>query len=106
MIDLIFSFSFESQQLMLSRFLVAFEGPGGFKQLRETCRIDFHHSSRLADFMVPSYKENTVRPIFFEILRFRNSGLVEAIGHFCVQIPILFFEILPGDTSRGVETRH
>ena len=55
---------------MFSRLLVVFEGPGGFEQLRETCRIDFHHSSHLADFMVPSCKEKTLRVNF---LNFSNS---------------------------------
>ena len=48
---------FEFLKLLCSRFLVVFEGPGGLKLLRESCRIDFHDSSYLADFIVPSYKE-------------------------------------------------
>ena len=32
-----------------------FEGPGLFKQLRETGRINFHHYWYLSDFVVPSY---------------------------------------------------
>ena len=42
---------------MFSRFLVVFEGPGGFKQLRDTCRMNFHHSSYLYVFMVPNYDQ-------------------------------------------------
>ena len=49
---------------MFSRFLVVFEGPGGFKQLRDTCRMNFHHYSYLYVFMVPSYEEKTERGIF------------------------------------------
>ncbi len=80
---------------MFSNFLKVFEGPGGFNQ---TCRIDFRHSSYLADFMVPSYEEKLVLhlsllilllPLLspslffcFAILVFSLSALVEGIGHF------------------------
>ena len=52
---------FEFSNLMFSRFLVVFEGPGGFKQLRDTCRMNFHHSSYLYVFMVPSYDKKTAQ---------------------------------------------
>ena len=48
----------------LSSFLTVFEGPGGLTQLRETCRIHFHHSWYLADFMGPSYGQQSKQMIF------------------------------------------
>ena len=36
-----------------------FEVPGGFKKLREACRLNFHLSWYLYVFMVPSYDQKT-----------------------------------------------
>ena len=52
----------EILKLMFSRFLAVFEGHAGFKQLRATCRIDFHQSS----YVVWSYKEKKVRLNFLK----------------------------------------
>ena len=46
---------FAIQKSMCSSFRVVFQGPGGFKQLRKTCRMNFHRSSYLYVFVVPSY---------------------------------------------------
>ena len=35
----------------------AFEGPGGFKKLREACRVDIHLLSSRSELGVPSYHE-------------------------------------------------
>ena len=55
---------FEMFKSVFSCSLAVFVGPGGLKQLRETCRIHFHHSWYLADFMAPSYDQKTKKMIF------------------------------------------
>ena len=35
-----------------------FEGPGGIKKLRETCRSDFHRSAYVVELMAPRYEQN------------------------------------------------
>ena len=40
---------------------MVFEGAGGFRKLQKACRIPFHLSWYLSDFMVPSYDQNPMK---------------------------------------------
>ena len=50
-----FSNNFSPQKL---GFWKVSQGPGGFRKLREACRIRFHLSWYLSNSMVPSYDQN------------------------------------------------
>ena len=49
----------EILNLIMFGFPEVLGGPGGSRRLRDACRINFHLSWYLIDFMVPSYDQKT-----------------------------------------------